>query len=256
MIDWFSNIRERAIALLSGQFDRSENLQAVIRISAGQMQQIEDATRELVELRSISTGFGQQLDRIGEWVGQPRNGQDDETYRDFLRFRIFINISDGEPEVILTVLRRLTEGTDLEYWENHPAAYQLFTDGGRITSDLKDIIQGVTAGGVGSVPITFSLGDPYPFRLSRTPEPVPLLLDDLSLFIDDALSPLLITSRADAVGIEGGRISEIYRPVFLLDDDEPFSDDGGELLLIAGPDLQITYNAPESHRIVEVMHLG
>jgi len=224
-LKWLDDHVERAKGLLTGQFDRSENVEKLLDVLVTPLQELEDVARDIVEKTSIDTGEGVQLDLIGEWVGEPRQGRSDEDYRRYLRFRIFVNTSDGEPETVITVLRFLTGASRIEYWENYPAALQLFTNGSAPTPELLVILQGVAPAGVGDIPITYDLGHEDTFRLARLPDDVPLLLGDLSLFGDDDGAPLLVDGAASTT--EGGRLVALY-PAPLLFDDGGFilADDG------------------------------
>jgi hypothetical protein len=60
-------------------------------------QTLQDAISQLLTLRSIDRGTGEQLDLIGRIVLQPRNGDVDADYRRRLRARISTNKSRGVP---------------------------------------------------------------------------------------------------------------------------------------------------------------
>jgi len=256
MITPFADLQDRALDLLATQFQGAENLKKLLSMIVAPFQDMEQAMTDLRDCRHLDSAVGVQLDGLGEWVGEPRQGRDDDSYREALRFRIFINISDGEPETVLTVLRVLTQGSQLRYWENWPAAFQLETNGLAITDSLTSILQGVSPAGVGNVPITITLGDPRPFRLSRLPDPVPLILDDgLALFLDD-FGPLLVTGDPGQDALDGGRLSEVIGVPLLLDAGEAlFLDDFGPLM-ISGPEHYHSIpDADTAYRLVEVLHL-
>lgn len=229
---WLDNIAQRGIRLLLSQFSRSRNFEKLLGGLVQPLQELENVARDLKEKRSIDTGEGVQLDLIGEWIGEQRQGRSDEEYRRWLRFRIFVNVSDGEPETVIEVLRFLTGATDIEYWENHPAALQLYTNGPDVSLDLVAILQGVAPAGIGDIPITYDLGNPHTFRLARLPDPVPLLLDDLNPVDLDDGELLLITGTAASV--EGGRLVDLYPVPLLLDQGEPCVDEFGFPIMLSG----------------------
>lgn len=231
-LTWLTNIAQRAIRLLLSQFARSTNLQKLLRIIVEPLQDLENVARDLKEKRSIDTGEGVQLDLIGEWIGEPRQGRDDNEYRRWLRFRIFVNTSDGEPETVIAILRFLTGATDVEYWENYPAALQLYTNGPDVSPELIAILQGVAPAGIGDIPVTFDLGNDHTFRLALLPEPVPLLLDDqFPAALDDG-ELLLLTGRASDA--DGSRLVEPYATPVLLDDANLLIDENGFPILLSG----------------------
>lgn len=86
---------EDATARLLEQFKNAPNVKAVITVLAQRAQAIEDAIGGVDDGRRLANAQGQQLDGIGELVGQPRNGLDDPTYRIFLYGAIAKNNSNG-----------------------------------------------------------------------------------------------------------------------------------------------------------------
>lgn len=145
--DYLSIARERVTEQFKGKdvFDRF--LQILLAGDAD----IQEALKDLMQLRSIDTAVGVQLDNIGEIVGQPRelleadlyeyfgfqggvNAQsmgttqdatigglfysfgtpfggnvnlDDETYRKFIKAKIFKNITSSTPEEFITVVNTI-----------------------------------------------------------------------------------------------------------------------------------------------------
>jgi hypothetical protein len=70
-----------------------------------------------------------QLDGLGAIVGIDRMGLDDDTYRVRIKARVLINISEGEPEIVMSIYRMLTGGTTSQIFESFPATVELFSDG-------------------------------------------------------------------------------------------------------------------------------
>lgn len=94
--------RETAPNLLLSAYRGQPLYEALI---AGDANRVKDLYDTLVDCRalalSINDGAGEQLDRIGKIVGEPRWTDDDEQYRVTLRARVLINRSNGTaPEMI------------------------------------------------------------------------------------------------------------------------------------------------------------
>ncbi len=127
------NHADRMAGLLIQQFKDSPRLNALVRALGEMAQDLEGAAWDTSRFRNLSSAYGQQLDGLGEILGEPRFGRSDEVYRLWLYFRIFINTSKGRPEDMIEVCRFVTNegaaGGDVKYWENWPASLQLFTDG-------------------------------------------------------------------------------------------------------------------------------
>lgn len=84
-----------ATGRLLEQYKNAPNVKALIEVLAQRAQAIEDAVNSVDSGRRLANAEGQQLDGIGELVGQPRNGLDDPTYRIFLYGAIAKNNSNG-----------------------------------------------------------------------------------------------------------------------------------------------------------------
>lgn len=117
-----------------------------------QIQELENKARELFYILNIDHSEGEQLDNIGELVGQDRLGYNDEYYRILLKVKIGINVSEGDIERILS-LWKLIAGTDnVHLKELFPAKVKLETDeylGDDVFAFLKDVAKDALAGGVG-----------------------------------------------------------------------------------------------------------
>jgi hypothetical protein len=79
------------------QFKEKAFLEAVLRSYLIQVQKLEAAVWEVVDLRALDLAEGVQLDRIGRIVGRGRNGMVDSLYRQAIRAQIRINRSEGTP---------------------------------------------------------------------------------------------------------------------------------------------------------------
>lgn len=82
-------------------------------IGAG-IQQEEDMFNDMMVSRTLDGSFGKQLDLLGTIVGLARvPGQDDETYRALIKAKIGQNVSEGEPESVLSFWKTLTNATKI-----------------------------------------------------------------------------------------------------------------------------------------------
>lgn len=75
----------------------------------------EDEIFSMRTTRFIATAVGQQLDNFGKIVDQPRLGFSDDFYRILLYAKIGINNSQGDPETIISILKLLTQSTQVQY---------------------------------------------------------------------------------------------------------------------------------------------
>ena len=131
----------------------SANLKALATALAGnQVQDIEDAMRDFLYGLSIDDSEGDQLDHIGEIVGEERLGKTDALYRIAIKIRIGTNVSEGVMETVITIWRLLAPGDLVEISEDYPAKIDIVSPTLVATADelayIKERLQDVLAGGV------------------------------------------------------------------------------------------------------------
>lgn len=106
-IDYEPDWETRLLGRLYWQFRSKPRIVAWTRMIARQVQDVEDVFQAILSIVSIDDSVGAQLDNLGRFLGQPRAGLDDDTYRLYLKARIIANKSDGTPEAIYKVFRAL-----------------------------------------------------------------------------------------------------------------------------------------------------
>lgn len=119
-----------AKARLLEQFKGKARLLGIIDALSAQTQVDEDVAWQIMVERWLSSSVGSQLDGIGEIIGEPRGGKDDETYRLYLGVRIIINLSSGTGDEVLAVASALFgEANHLSLDEFYPASMLLDASG-------------------------------------------------------------------------------------------------------------------------------
>lgn len=168
---FIDNHVEIAKGLLIEQFKPRPNINKVVEVLIGRVQQVENAASPLLTRRSIDTAENAQLDIVGEIAGQPREGRTDSEYRTAIRTRIQLNKSNGEPETLITALRFFSNPTVAQYLEVYPAAVRMYTDGTTLPEDLTGRIKTIAPVAV-SVLVTTTLLEPFTLgNISGTPIP-------------------------------------------------------------------------------------
>jgi hypothetical protein len=168
---------EKFVANLAGQFDNSPKLRALVSAILNALTDLENEADQLTANRWIDTAEGKQLDGCGYIVGEYRNGRDDEAYRAAIKFRIFVNISEGTPSDLIKGIKFLTAPTDCQYLESYPATAILFTDGYSVPSDIHDQLQNMAPAAISDVPVCVSYTG-KPFRFSKAPPAAELFVND------------------------------------------------------------------------------
>lgn len=97
---------------LREQYKSNPELNYIIEIIGTEIQETEDLFNDMMVSRTLNGSYGKQLDLLGGIVGRARiPGQDDETYRLLIKAKIGENISEGEPESVLSFWKTLTSAT-------------------------------------------------------------------------------------------------------------------------------------------------
>lgn len=108
------------------------NTEKLLISMTGPAQDVEDAMFDLFVYRAADTAFGDQLDALGNLVGQERGGLSDDDYRRFIRARVMANRSRGNIEDMIRVMNLVI---------NDPAVtIELETQRGTIVVRLRGII--------------------------------------------------------------------------------------------------------------------
>lgn len=123
---WLESYCEEGKGLLLSQFREKERIEAVLCALSDGVQEIENASWQVLTERWLDTGVGEQLDGIGRLVNLAREGWNDETYRAFLRAQILVLRSNGTWPDLFGILAALGLTLSLiAFVENFPAALRI-----------------------------------------------------------------------------------------------------------------------------------
>lgn len=129
MLTPIDNHEELALERLREQYKDRPKLQAFIRSMVSEIQELEDAFQALAVERGLDEAEGLQLDNLGDIVGLDRiTGESDDDYRVRLRAKIAQNISQGEPEAVMTLMALLVGASMVVLTEGEFASIQLGAD--------------------------------------------------------------------------------------------------------------------------------
>lgn len=98
-----------------------------------QNQELENVLYEFYSFLAIDSMIGQQLNVIGNIVGQPRNGLSDIQYRIYIKAKIGQNIGSGTLADIRTVWLLILPANKIQIIEEYPCSVTIQTD-----ADLTD----------------------------------------------------------------------------------------------------------------------
>jgi len=121
-----TDIEALGLARLIEQYKNKPNLTAMIKAYiTTQFQDLETKGCALYDRLNIDLMEGTQLDNIGTIVGQDRDGQDDPTYRIFIKTKIGANNSQSSVEDIISIWQILTGSDSVKVDELFPATLQI-----------------------------------------------------------------------------------------------------------------------------------
>jgi hypothetical protein len=143
------NHTQIGLSLLIEQFQLSNNLKNMLKCYTERVQYNESVLTNLMYKRNIDYSSGAQLDKIGDEVGIKRYGLNDGEYRSLIKFQIFINTSDGNPDTMILVLKEITNADIVSYKHQYPAKFRMFTDGTEIPDNLYNKMKNIKPVGVG-----------------------------------------------------------------------------------------------------------
>lgn len=99
------------------QYKNKPNIEGTLTSFIKQVQDLEDAGDEMFLERMLADAVGEQLDQFGKIVVLARQGFDDDFYRVLLFVKIGQNVSNGEPERIISTMKTLAQA-DLVFYQN------------------------------------------------------------------------------------------------------------------------------------------
>lgn len=187
-----------AVSRLASQFKDSPKIQALMAAIVEPLTALENDADSLKSKRWIDTAEGRQLDGCGHIVGEPRLGIDDESYRAAIRFRVFVNTSNGTPSDLIRGLKFLTNPTDCQYLESYPATAILFTNGFFVPENIQSTIQDISPAGISDVPVAVSFTG-EPFRFSRENRRGRLYVNNGASYLTANGSPISVTAGNSAL---------------------------------------------------------
>ena len=155
-----------AIDRLASQFQASPKLVALLTAIVGPLDDAKATADSLKTERWIDSAVGTQLDGCGYIVGEKRAGRDDDAYRAAIKYRVFVNISNGTPNDLIKGLKYLIDSEDYQYLEMYPATAILFADGPDVPIDIHDQMQDLAPAGISDVPVLVSYTE-KPFRFAK-----------------------------------------------------------------------------------------
>jgi hypothetical protein len=114
-----------------------------------EVQDIETMLNDLREVRDVDNAEGLQLEGVGDIVDLPRPaGMNDDDYRAALRLKNTLNLSAGQPELLIAFAKDFT-GAAVEYREPWPGYFVFYTNASCDFTRLRQNLKALAPVGVG-----------------------------------------------------------------------------------------------------------
>ena len=144
-IDW--NIYNRPPYL--PQWLSKGETKAFTSFDDSQLVKVEGQIRQISEQYDIDNAKAMLLDRIGNILAEPRNGNDDYLYRLLLKLRSLLNTTNGSVNDIIKVIKFIYSSEIINITPNYPAAISILHDGEAPSIDFNRILFQVIGAGIG-----------------------------------------------------------------------------------------------------------
>ncbi len=133
----------------------ASNLITLLRAVTDEQNTLRDEINDTIDIIDIDLSCCDDLDRVGEIVGEPPRSKDaageydisDTVYRENIKTKIELNGSNGEREALIKATKRYTGASSVEIAGAN--AEVIIRASGDITQDDLQLIKDSLAGGVG-----------------------------------------------------------------------------------------------------------
>lgn len=150
MVDWvyekIADHTSEALARLTSQYDNATNLKALLQVDAERAQVLEEAIYGQLTKHWIADAEGLQLDKLGDILGEARQGRNDTDYRAALIVKAIFNTSSGTPNQIIEFLQIATGTTDIYLVETPPAGLIAYIDEDITDAQIAQLLTFLPAG--------------------------------------------------------------------------------------------------------------
>jgi len=128
------------------QFKNAENLNKIFEIKGIHKNELQALLFQILNTFNLESATGEQLDFLGKIVVFERQGRSDNNYRTLIKLKIKINISSGQPSILIQTIKELFNATFVEYKqiEGESKIINILQDG---TINLVDEFDAVTEAG-------------------------------------------------------------------------------------------------------------
>lgn len=194
MITKITTHEAQALARMITQYKGMSNFEDIFKVLVGQVQEVEDALYDEIDLLSVDTAEGVWLDVLGKVVGQRRNNTTDIVYRALIKAKIGVNVSEGLYADLVNIFKILTLSTEVTLSELFPAEVAVYGNE-EIDPSIESLIYGFMQDAAGAGILVSEVG---------------VYDDDSFIFSDDPIIPPVGDGFSDDAETEGGGFARDY----------------------------------------------
>ena len=132
-------------------------LDGIVQMFVGEIQEIEDVLFQLLLERTVTTATGDALDAIGAIVGISREGRSNTDYRSAIFVQIQVNNTGGQEAALAALLENLVDPATIDVVEVFPAGLDIAIDETGVTAATIALLRRAIAA---TVSVQFSQVDP------------------------------------------------------------------------------------------------
>lgn len=227
IVNHVAQAQDRLIELYKTQ----PNFNSLASSIISQIQELETDTFNVFENRWLFTAEGEQLDRLGESLGEVRNGRSDLEYRVAILTAISINVGSGTPDLMINVIKQLYSTSTIAYKELYPASFSITFQSDVKIPEITNFANSIKPAGVGNPTLMQYKGTPFVFGTIKGEESLLAVNPDdavegesyvLGVETEEGLFPLEITSEqfVECEGGQGFATIRVNRPFLEIEDED------------------------------------
>lgn len=127
-MDQIESYDDVILPLIISKLRNKKNFQGMVSVGNKRADTLDSVIISMIN-DTLENCIGVQLDVAGDIVGMDRENRDDESYRSMIFLKILINISSGEPDILIQAIQQLYSAEVVDYTPVYPAKVRIWQDG-------------------------------------------------------------------------------------------------------------------------------
>jgi hypothetical protein len=136
-----ANYTEEGLSRLLSQLKDKPNIDGILRAYLKEVTRTQSDSLSLLDSFDIETAYGFILDNLGRVVDSKRLGRGDESYRQAIKNRIYLNSSEGTPNQLIQILQLLSGDDTVKFFEHLTFNPKFFSISSLISRDMAQTLK-------------------------------------------------------------------------------------------------------------------